>query len=245
MAALDSHYIYSGGIRIRYVERGAGTPIVLVHGLTASVERNWINWGIFDALAADHRVVALDCRGHGASGKPHNPNCYANPTKCGLCLDVVRLVEKVVLGPAHVVGYSLGGRITARLAVDRPDIFLSATIAGADVFSTDVPTILEKHYRNNDRKAIDALRTAWKHLAVTESQLRELRIPVLGLCGTEDKHLPEYSRLLRSVRCFCFVSIDGAEHLTAPKNPGFLATLRWFLRSCDARLLTVVTTGSS
>ena len=61
----------SGGVTISYVAEGTGPPVVLVHGFASSVQGNWRAPGIIDALvAAGRRVVALDCRGHGASGGP-------------------------------------------------------------------------------------------------------------------------------------------------------------------------------
>ena len=70
-AAAQDRFFDSGGVRIRYLERGAGAPLVLVHGFTANIERAWVETGIVENLARDHRVIALDLRGHGKSGKPH------------------------------------------------------------------------------------------------------------------------------------------------------------------------------
>lgn len=125
-ASAEDRYFDSGGVRIRYVERGAGAPVVLVHGFTANIERGWIETGMVDNLARDHRVIALDLRGHGKSGKPHEPAAYD-----ALGLDVVRLMDHLKIDRAHAVGYSLGGIILAKLLTAHPQRFISAVLGGA------------------------------------------------------------------------------------------------------------------
>src|SRR5216117_1589954 len=67
----------SNGIPIRYLDRGRGVPVVLIHGFTGSYTRHWETPGVIQALeAAGYRVIAMDCRGHGDSGKPHDASQY-------------------------------------------------------------------------------------------------------------------------------------------------------------------------
>src|SRR5215210_3340481 len=75
-AAAEDRFFDAGGVRIRYLDQGSGPAVVLVHGFTGTIERSWINTGILPDLARDHRVLALDLRGHGQSGKPHDPRAY-------------------------------------------------------------------------------------------------------------------------------------------------------------------------
>src|SRR5581483_961255 len=76
----DGSFVASDGIRIHYLEAGrqtaTGAPGVLIHGYTGSARGNWFSNGVADALAKKHRVVAIDCRGHGQSDKPHDPTKY-------------------------------------------------------------------------------------------------------------------------------------------------------------------------
>jgi pimeloyl-ACP methyl ester carboxylesterase len=69
-------YFDSNGVQIYFEEHGKGEPVVLVHGFASRAEHNWgaMNW--FTTLAPHYRVVPLDCRGHGKSGKPHDPAAY-------------------------------------------------------------------------------------------------------------------------------------------------------------------------
>lgn len=125
-AAAGDRFFDSGGVRIRYVDTGAGTPVVLVHGFTGTIERSWVNTGILPDLARDHRVVALDLRGHGRSDKPHEPRAYDD-----IGTDVIRLLDHLRIEKSHIVGYSLGGIIAARLLVTHPERFASAVLGGA------------------------------------------------------------------------------------------------------------------
>jgi len=125
-ALAQDRYFDAGGVRIRYVDQGSGPPVVLVHGFTGTIERSWINTGVLPDLARDHRVLALDLRGHGHSDKPHAPHAYDE-----IALDVIRLLDHLQIEKAHVVGYSLGGIIVAKLLTTRPERFLSAVLGGA------------------------------------------------------------------------------------------------------------------
>jgi pimeloyl-ACP methyl ester carboxylesterase len=116
----------SNGVRIRYVEQGQGAPVVLIHGYTGNLERHWIAPGVFANLAQDHRVIALDCRGHGKSGKPTDPAAYG----AEMSQDVVRLLDHLKLPRAHIVGFSLGAIILGPLLTTNADRFISATFAG-------------------------------------------------------------------------------------------------------------------
>lgn len=126
LGVAQDKYFDADGVRIRYVERGQGEPVVLLHGLGGSVE-TWTNSGILQALAQDHRVIAFDMRGHGQSDKPHDPKKYGRE----MVLDVVRLLDHLGIQRAHIAGYSLGGMIVSQLLTLQPDRFLSATLIAA------------------------------------------------------------------------------------------------------------------
>jgi pimeloyl-ACP methyl ester carboxylesterase len=106
----------SNGVRIRYVEQGQGPAIVLMHGYTGTLDRHFLANGVFATLAKDHRAIAIDLRGHGKSGKPHDPDAYGE----AMAVDVVRLLDHLKIPRAHVLGYSLGAMIAARLATMHP-----------------------------------------------------------------------------------------------------------------------------
>jgi pimeloyl-ACP methyl ester carboxylesterase len=119
-------YFDANGVRIRYVDAGTGPVVVLVHGFTGDIERSWVNTGLLADLSRDHRVLALDLRGHGHSDKPHDPRAYDE-----LAIDVIRLLDHLQIEKSHVVGYSLGGIIVAKLLTTHPARFSSAVLGSA------------------------------------------------------------------------------------------------------------------
>ena len=117
----------SDGTSIRYITKGQGDPIVLIHGFSASAEANWVVPGIFDRLSEEFQVIALDNRGHGKSDKPHDPAQYG----VHMVEDVIKLLDHLEIEQAHIAGYSMGGFITMKLLVAAPERFLSAIVGGA------------------------------------------------------------------------------------------------------------------
>lgn len=115
------------GVRLYYVEAGQGTPVILVHGLAAEHVGNWMLPRVFQRLSKKYRVIALDIRGHGKSDRPYDPAQYG----LEMVDDVVRLMDHLEIAKAHVVGYSLGGFITLKLALKHPQRLLSAAPCGA------------------------------------------------------------------------------------------------------------------
>jgi pimeloyl-ACP methyl ester carboxylesterase len=132
----EDQFFDSNGVKIHYVIEGQGEPVVLIHGFTADLDKNWRtgfvpgnpNGGprIIEALAKKYQVIAIDNRGHGKSDKPHDPKQYG----IEMVEDVVRLLDHLQIKRAHVVGYSMGGIIAAKLLTTHPDRLLSATLGG-------------------------------------------------------------------------------------------------------------------
>lgn len=119
-------FLNSDGVRIRYVVRGSGPPVLLVHGFSADLELSWAGTGILDSLAARYQVIALDQRGHGASDKLHDPRAYG----VHFVDDLVRLLDHLKIERAHVIGYSMGGQVTLNLVTRHPDRVRSAVLGG-------------------------------------------------------------------------------------------------------------------
>jgi pimeloyl-ACP methyl ester carboxylesterase len=125
-AAPADQFFESNGVPIRYVEQGEGAPVLLIHGFTGNLDRHWINNGVFAALASKHRVIAMDCRGHGKSGKPADPKAYGVEME----RDVIRLLDHLGIGRAHIIGYSMGAIMTGHLLTTHPNRFITATFVG-------------------------------------------------------------------------------------------------------------------
>ncbi|MDX2257688.1 MAG: alpha/beta hydrolase [Hyphomicrobiaceae bacterium] len=109
----------SDGVEIAYSDAGAGSPVLLIHGFASNTATNWQATGWIDALLrAGHRVIAFDNRGHGRSEKLHDPTRYGAPI---MAEDARRLLDHLAVPRAHVVGYSMGARIAAFLALRHPE----------------------------------------------------------------------------------------------------------------------------
>ncbi|HZU35398.1 MAG TPA: alpha/beta hydrolase, partial [Gemmataceae bacterium] len=126
-SAAEEAYFNSDGVKIHYIVEGKGEPVLLIHGFTANIGTQWRLPGIIKALSRDYRVIAYDNRGHGKSGKPHDPKKYGTE----MVADAVRLLDHLHIKKAHAVGYSMGGMIACKLLVTHPDRLLSATLGGS------------------------------------------------------------------------------------------------------------------
>ncbi|HWC76017.1 MAG TPA: alpha/beta hydrolase [Blastocatellia bacterium] len=118
------------GVKIHYMVKGKGTPVILIHGYTGSAEGNWFRNGIADALAKNHMVIAIDCRNHGRSDKPQ----LNGP---GRAEDVIEMMDHLKIQKAHFHGYSMGGGIVGRLMALIPDRIITAGFGGSGVRETD------------------------------------------------------------------------------------------------------------
>src|SRR5674536_247917 len=106
----------NGEVEIAFLDEGAGEPIVLVHGFASTKEVNWVNPGWVATLTgAGRRAIALDNRGHGASSKLYDPTAYHSAM---MAEDVRALLDHLSIERADVMGYSMGARIAAFLAVN-------------------------------------------------------------------------------------------------------------------------------
>lgn len=122
----EDRYVESGGVSIRFLETGDGPPVVLVHGFTSSAE-SWRDIGVLPRLSGNFRTIAIDCRGHGKSGKPHDPSVYGMQ----MVRDVVAVLDFLGVEAAHLVGYSMGAEIALRTTVAYPQRVRSLVIGGS------------------------------------------------------------------------------------------------------------------
>ena len=114
----------SDGIEIAFYEYGEraadDVPVVLQHGFAASSQTNWVQPGVVTALqAAGRSVIAVDARGHGQSGKPHDPAFYGEPR---MAADLSELFDHLGITQLDLVGYSMGAIISLLTAANETRI---------------------------------------------------------------------------------------------------------------------------
>lgn len=120
----EDRYFNANSTRIRYVVNGTGEPVILIHGWASTVEQNW--GVVMKDLAQDHMVIALDCRGHGKSDKPHAAKEYG----VEMVKDIARLMDELKIKRVHIVGYSMGAMIALKFMAMYPARVSSAILAG-------------------------------------------------------------------------------------------------------------------
>jgi pimeloyl-ACP methyl ester carboxylesterase len=199
----------SDGVRIAYETVGDGDSVVLVHGFASSRAQNWKDTGWYQTLAnAGYRVIAMDCRGHGDSDKPHDPAAYDHAIMAD---DVVAVMEAANASRTFLMGYSMGGFISMHVLMDHPELLRKVVIAGvggsylgrafgsrdaiADALVTPdkskIKDPIQKSFREfaeqrgKDRQALAACMRANRRV-FTAAELKQSQRPVLVVCGQND-----------------------------------------------------------
>jgi len=112
------------GVEIHYDDTGHGPAVVFLHAF-AGTSTLWERTGL--APYGGLRTITYDARGHGASGKPTDPDAYGTQ----MVDDLAALLDDRGLEAAHLVGYSMGAETALAFAADNPERVLSLTVAGS------------------------------------------------------------------------------------------------------------------
>lgn len=198
----------ASGVEFAYVDEGEGEPVVLVHGFASSKEVNWVNPGWIATLTrAGRRAIAFDNRGHGGSTKLYDSALYHSEIMAD---DIRALLDHLGIGRADVMGYSMGARNAAFLAVNHGDRVRSVVLGGLGIhlvegagLPTSIAEALEapslddvtdpqgRMFRafadqtRSDRRALAAcIRGSRQVLPRAEAAL--IAVPVLIAVGTRD-----------------------------------------------------------
>jgi len=197
-----------GPVEIAFLDEGEGDPIVLVHGFASNKEVNWVqtNW-VATLTGAGFRVIALDLRGHGQSGKLYEAGDYHSAIMAD---DVRALVDHLGIRRADVVGYSLGARVTAFLALNHADRVCAAVLGGLGIKLIDgvglpesIANALEApsslavsepsglmfrrfaEQTGSDLRALAACMRGSRQ-TLTRAEVASIRVPMLIAVGTRD-----------------------------------------------------------
>lgn len=121
----------SDGVEIAYLDAGAGDPVLLIHGFASNTTVNWVDTGWVKFLTGNgFRVVSIDNRGHGESQKLYQLEDYGAPL---MAEDARRLLDHLGIARADVMGYSMGARIAAFLALNHPERVRSCIFGGLGI----------------------------------------------------------------------------------------------------------------
>ena len=240
-----------GSVEIAFLDEGEGQPIILVHGFASTKEVNWVQPGWVATLArAGRRVIALDNRGHGESAKLYHPADYHTDTMAD---DVLALMDHLRLDRADAMGYSMGARICAFLAVKKPQRVRSLILGGLGIHLVDgvglpesIADALEarslddvtdpqgRTFRafadqtKSDRKALAAcIRGSRQTLA--RDQAAQIRVPMLIAVGTKDPVAGSAQALAELVPGAQALDIPGRDHMLAVGDKVFKAGALEFL----------------
>ncbi|WP_137131852.1 alpha/beta hydrolase [Rhizobium sp. FY34] len=124
-------------LQLAYFDQGdpGGEPVLLIHGFASTANVNWVYPGWLKTLGeAGYRVIALDNRGHGASDKPREVEAYHPSVMAG---DAMALLDHLGVKTAHLMGYSMGARISTFATLAYPDRVRSLVLGGLGIGMTD------------------------------------------------------------------------------------------------------------
>lgn len=224
----------SAGVKIHYTLEGKGEPVILIHGLYSSARMNWGVPGITAELAKHHRVIALDCRGHGQSGKPEAEGAYG----VEMASDILRLMDHLHITKAQIVGYSMGGMIAMRFTVLHPERVKSVVLGGMGWHQANAAmnSFWESAVsRSNGRHNVPpACLHGFPALAVTEAEIKAVKCPVTIIVGDRDPVRKLYVEPLEKVRPdWAVYLVSDAGHLNCVAKAEFKTELKNALASVD------------
>jgi len=240
-----------GEVEIAFLDEGEGEPIVLVHGFASTKEVNWVYPGWVSTLTrAGRRVIALDNRGHGASTKLYDPADYHSAI---MAEDVRALIDHLNLPRADVMGYSLGGRITALLAIAHPQRVRAAILGGIGIhlvegaglpqgiaLALEAPTRADvtdsagRMFRafaeqtHSDLRALAACIRGSRQ-SLSSEEISHMAMPVLVAAGSNDLIAGSPEKLAALIPAGEALVIPGRDHMLAVGDKAFKAAVLDFL----------------
>ena len=227
----------NGAVEIAYLDEGEGDPILLVHGFASTKNVNWVypTW-VSELRKNGRRVIALDNRGHGESGKLYDPAEYSIPM---MASDVVALMDHLSIARADVMGYSLGARMTAWLGLTQPERLRSAILGGIGMAMVDgggpgenvaaaleAPSLDEvsdpvgRTFRafadqtRSDRRALAACLRGSRGL-MSRGEVAGIAVPVLIAVGTMDEVAGSAHGLGALIPAAQVLDIPNRDHMRA------------------------------
>ena len=243
---------HHGPVEIAYLDEGEAEPVVLIHGFASTKEINWVQPSWTRTLVnAGRRVIALDNRGHGQSTKLYDPARYDTQV---MAEDVRALLDHLAIERADVMGYSMGARITAYLALMHPARVRSAIIAGLGIHLVDgvglpmeiadaleAPSLADvtdpvgrtfRAFADQTRSDLKALAACIRgsRQTLTREQVAAIKAPVLIAVGTKDTVAGSAHDLAPLIPGAKVLDIPGRDHMLAVGDKVYKAGMLAFLQ---------------
>jgi pimeloyl-ACP methyl ester carboxylesterase len=224
--------------------------VVAVHGFASSAYANWVATGwVRELERAGYRVLAIDQRGHGRSGKPHEAAAYSMSL---LVADVRTVLDTYLVDEAVYIGYSLGARVGWHAALEGTHAITRAVLGGIPDGDplTRFRTDEARAFVEAGRPVEDGLTRAYLDMAggIPGNDLAALvalvegmrggaqpdpadppQQPVLFAAGSEDPILAASERLAAAAPQGDFFVIPGRNHFNAPTARAFRTRALEFL----------------
>lgn len=234
------------GLTLSYLDNECPSPydpVIMLHGFTASAENNWLDSGWIQALTqAGRRVLAFDARGHGHSDKPYDSRYYPSDL---MMLDCVNLLQNMGIHQADFIGYSMGARMSAFIAIQYPELVQKMVLGGMGInlkkgtgdpqpiadalLASDLKEIKNRPARrfrrlaelgNNDLTAL-AYCILSSRQVITEEQLAQIRAQTLIIVGADDEVGGSPFDLAPFIPDSQAVLIADCNHFNALTHPAF------------------------
>jgi pimeloyl-ACP methyl ester carboxylesterase len=241
-----------GDVEIAFLDEGAGDPILLVHGFASNAAVNWVYPGWVATLnGAGLRVIALDNRGHGSSTKCYDPIAYHSAT---MAEDAHALLDHLDVPRADVMGYSMGARISAFLAMANPERVRSVIFGGLGSHLVDgvglpvsiadaleAPSLASvsdgqgrafRAFAEQTRSDLRALAACIRgsRQTMTREQAAAIRMPALVAVGSRDNVAGSGAALSALMPNGQFLDIPGRDHMLAVGDKVFKQGVLAFLQ---------------
>ncbi len=252
-------YFIRDGLKLAFFDDGdpSGPPVLLIHGFASTAIANWVNPGWLKTLGeAGYRVIAIDNRGHGSSDKLYDADVY-HPWI--MAEDAVALLDHLGIPEAHVMGYSMGARVSTFMAIAHPDRVRSLVLGGlgigmvegvgdwdpiADALVApsldDVTHARGRMFRafaeqtKSDRQALAACIQGSRDLASREDVAR-IEAPTLIAVGTKDDIAGSGQELAALMPNAEAIDIPNRDHMLAVGDKIFKAAVLEFYQRLGQR----------
>ncbi len=226
MFGYKPEFVDCGDARIAYYDTGRGKALVLLHG-NGEDSSYWI--AQIPELTRFYRVIAVDSRGHGASGSGEHGLSFEQMAK-----DLKTVLDTLGVHRAHFLGFSDGGNLAIKFALTYPGYVDKLILNGANVemFSGIKPhaqipvyacyalaAVMSRFSKKAARRR-DVLGLMVHPYGVTMNDLERLTMPTLIIVGEHDMIRDKQTKEMASHIPHCQVEVfrDG-DHFVAAKQP--------------------------